>query len=258
MISGRRRGRRKTLAWSALISAVLHVVVLSLLFYAFARIVITPEGSRERISDTTAIAIEHPAPVVRKRPVQHHAMRKPTSLPPPAPARHELARENLDAPPQPPPERPHKAGVSSIERDRTAFAQEVAQLNQRNDPHAIPTIDPASAESGSKSYSFDAARYNNGESHGNGLIFPVRGWHERGLDCYYARYEYTYPSGASEEGSIPWPVCYEPATDPFHEPPHPMPFPLPEAGYTLPPGTIMPPLEREAYNEWVASQNGSH
>lgn len=256
MISGSREGRRKTMAWSALASAAFHVVVLSLLFYAFARIVITPEGSRESVSDTTAIEIE--APIVQKRTVKHHRVAKPASQPPPAPAYHELAKENIEAPPQPPPpQHPHPAGVSSIERDRTAFAQEVAQLNQGNSPHAIPTIDPASAESASKSYAFDAGRYSNGDSHGNGLITPVRGWHERGLDCYYARYEYTYPSGASEEGSIPWPVCFDPASDPFHEPPHPMPFPLPEAGYTLPPGTVMPPLERQAYQEWLSSRSAS-
>ena len=255
MISGTRGRRRKAMVWSAIVSAAFHVLVLALLFYAFARIVMTPEGAGEQVSEHTTISVEAP---IKPKPVpKRHQLRKPVILPPPpAPARHELAKENVAASPQPP-ERPHPVAVTAIQRDRTAFAKEVAQLNQRNDPHAIPTIDPASAQSASKSYSFDAARSNDGESHGNGLIIPVRSWHERGLDCYYARYEYTYPSGASEEGSIPWPVCYEPYADPFHQPPHPMPFPLPESGYALPPGTYMPPLEKQVYDEWAAS-NPSH
>jgi hypothetical protein len=117
--------------------------------------------------------------------------------------------------------------------------------------------DPASAESSSKSYSFDASHSNRGDAHGNGIITPMRSWQERGLDCCYARYEYTYAGGASEEGTIPWPVCFDPVSDPFHEPPHPMPFPLPQAGYSLPPGSELPPLEKQVYDEWAAS-NTSH
>jgi hypothetical protein len=256
MISGTRDRRRRAMVWSAIVSAVLHVLVVSLLFYALARIVLTPEGSGEQVSETTAVSIE--APVKPKPAPKRHERRKPVRPPPPpaAPLRHELAKEAIDAPPQPP-ERPRRIVVSSIQRDRESFANEVAQLNQRNDPHAIPTIDPASARSSSKAYSFDGARSNDGDAHGNGIITPLRSWQDRGLDCYYARYEYTYASGASEEGTIPWPVCFDPASDPFHEPPHPMPFPLPVAGYALPPGTEMPPLEKQVYEEWAAS-NVSH
>lgn len=241
------------MVWSAIVSALLHVAVLSLLFYAFTRMLTISEGAGESVSEKTAISIEAP---VKPKPVpKHHERRKPPKVPPPpAPARHELAKEVPDATPQPP-EVPRKIVVSSIQRDRTAFANEVAQLNQRNDPHAIPTIDPASAQSSSKSYSFDTSRSNNGDAHGNGIITPMRSWQEHGMDCYYARYEYTYPGGASEEGTIPWPVCFDPTSDPFHEPPHPMPFPLPRAGYTLPPGTDMPPLEKQVYDEWAAANS---
>lgn len=237
--------------WSTIASAALHVVLLSLLFYAFARIVMTPQGSGERISEKTAISIDAP---IKPKPVpRRHELRKPVHLPPPPlPALHELAKETVDASPQPP-ERPRKIVVSSIQRDRTAFANEVAQLNRSNDPHAIPTIDPASAEAASKSYSFDAGRSSEGTDHGNGVITPIRGWRQDGLDCYYARYNFTYPSGATEEGTIVWPVCFDPTSDPFHQPPHPMPFPLPLAGYTLPPGTAMPPLEKQVYDEWARS-----
>lgn len=251
MISGTRDRRRRAIVLSTIVSATLHVAVLSLLFYALARIVMSSEGSGEQVSERTAISIEaraKPTPAPRR-----HVQRKPVrAAPPPAPAYHELAKEAPNAPAQAP-QRPRRVVISSIQRDQTAFANEVAQLNRRNDPHAIPTIDPASAESASKSYAFDASRSGGGGDHGNGVITPVRGWRQGGLDCYYARYTYTYPSGASEEGTIVWPVCFDPASDPFHEPPHPMPFPLPQAGYTLPPGTQMPPLEKQAYDEWAST-----
>jgi hypothetical protein len=243
---------RWTLAWSVFVSAVIHLTVLSLIFYAFARMIVSAEGAGEQVSETNAISIDAP---IKPKPVpKRHERRKPArvSPPPPAPARHELAKETLDAPPQPP-ERPHDVAVSSIQRDRLSFADEVAQLNERNNPHVIATIDPASAQASSKSYAFEPSRSGDSDAHGDGIITPLTSWQEHGMDCYYARYEYTYPSGASEEGRIPWPVCFDPASDPFHQPPHHMPFPLPLAGYTLPPGTVMPPLEKAIYDQWATS-----
>jgi hypothetical protein len=240
------------MVWSTLASAALHLTVLSLLFAALARIVGSLHDAREQVSETTAISIE--APVKPKPAPRRHERPRPvkTRPAPPAPSRHELAKPRLDAPAQVP-QPPRRIAVPSLARDRTSFANEVAQLNARNDPHAMPTVDPASAESASKTYAFDTSRSNESSAHGNGIITPMQSWQERGMDCYYARYEYTYASGASEEGRIPWPVCYDPASDPFHKPPHPMPFPLPPVGYTLPPGTDMPPLEKQVYDEWAAS-----
>ena len=249
MISEVRDRRRKAMLWSAIASAALHVVILSLLFYAFERVIV-PRGAREQVTETATISVTQPARP--KSQPKRHVHRRPTPASARPPARHELARESIQAPAQPP-QVPHSTAVSSITRDRATFAREVAQLNKGNDPHAIPTIDPASAESPSKSYAFDPHSTTSGDSHGNGIITPVRSWQDRGRDCYYARYEYTYPSGAMEDGNIPWPVCFNPATDPFHLPPHPMPFPLPEPGYALPPGTPLPPLEKSVYDEWAAN-----
>jgi hypothetical protein len=235
---------------SSLVSAALHVAVLTLLFFAF-RAILTPTGSRETVSETTAISIERAAPQPRKpkrtlRPHHHETVAAVQQ-----PAHHELARESPEAPPQPPKQR-SKPETSALSHDRQAFADEVAQLNKGNDPHAIPTIDPSSAQPASKSYSFDA-HSTEGSDNGNGIIYPVKSWHDGGQDCYYARYTYTYASGAMEDGNIAWPVCFDPAHDPFHLPPHPMPFPLPIAGYVLPPGTELPPLEKLVYDQWAAS-----
>jgi hypothetical protein len=169
---------------------------------------------------------------------------------------HELSRENPNAPSQPPPQHvainvPRTTAVSKLQHDRTAFAAEVAQLNKGNDPHAIPTIDPAARGSATKDYAFQAGA-SQGSDHGNGIITPVRSWQAGGKDCYFARYEYTYPTGAMEDGTIVWPICYDPGSDPFHLPPHPMEFPLPMLGFVLPAGTELPPLEKDAYQRYEA------
>jgi hypothetical protein len=236
-------------------SILLHVIVLALLFAFVKTLIFTPAGGGERISETTTLSLEHQ--IQPKTHPHHKTHRTPRTVLPPPPAMHELARENPAAPEsQPPPQHvvAPKLGtvaISRLSRDRNAYAAEVAQLNQGNDVHAIPTIDPAARGSATKSYAFQVGQAQ-GQDHGNGIITPVRSWQQSGKDCYYARYEFTYPSGAMEDGTIVWPICYDPATDPFHEPPHPMEFPLPAIGYVLPAGTELPPLEKDAYDQYQA------
>src|SRR5579862_2757806 len=113
-----------------------------------------PKGARESIAETTTISIDRPA--VRQPPARprekirpHHTQVAQVA----AVARRELAKEAPIAPPRAN-ARP-KTSVSSIERDASNFAKEVAALNKQNDPHAIPTMDPATRASAVKSYSFD-------------------------------------------------------------------------------------------------------
>jgi len=207
-----------------------------------------PQGARESISQVTVASIEryHPPKTPPVRRVHH----RPVIVAPAQTARHELAKNEPHAASQPV---RHPATLESqLNRDRAQFARKVAQLNASNDPHAIATIDPASQESATKSYAFEVPSALRGEEHGNGLISPTTSWRDHGLDCYYGRYEYTYPDGAEESGAIAWPFCYEPGADPFKEPPHPMPFPPPLVGYVLPAGTYLPPIEQDFYEHWAA------
>lgn len=244
---------RRTLFWPLVISAALHLIVLSILPYSLARVLVNPKGARESVAETTTISIDRPA--VRQAPAKprekvlpHHMQIAQVA----AVARRELAKEAPIAPPRAN-ARP-KTGVSSMERDASNFAKEVAALNKQNDPHAIPTMDPATRASNVKSYSFDVGSRGSDEGRGNGYITTTSRWHDRGLNCYYGRYEYTYADGAEEDGDIAWPFCYEPALDPFRlPPPRLMPFPPPPPGYRLPPGTQLPPLEKQYYDAWAAA-----
>lgn len=250
MISGNSDNRRRALGFSTIASAAIHLIVLALLFYAIARTFV-PRGAREVVESTQVVTIKKEAPSTPapSRPVRH--VRQHESAPAKTP-RQELAKETvMPAPHEPPRNEPRVP--SQLERDRAGFAREVAQLNQQNDPHAIPTIDPAARQSSTKSYAFNIPSSLRGDEHGNGIITPTRSWQERGLDCYYGRYEYTYPDGATESGNILWPFCFDPASDPFKQPPHPIPFPLPLIGFRLPADAELPPIEKQVYQEWAAA-----
>jgi hypothetical protein len=248
LISGTFYRRRRALLWSTLASIAVHVILLTLLFYVAARIFV-PRGEKEVVSQTTIVTIAKkaspkPAPA---RIVKRHRQQEstPAKTPP-----HELVREVPVRAPREPQRRP--TVVSLVERDQTGFAHEVAQLNKEDDPHAIPTIDPSSQQSTRKSYQFAIPSSLRGSDQGNGIITPVQSWRADGRDCYYGRYEFTYPDGAMEDGTIVWPFCFDPDSDPFKEPPHPIPFPLPLPGFKLPANAQLPPIEKSVYQQWAA------
>jgi hypothetical protein len=252
MISGTLARRRRVLAWSALASLILNVTILIVVLRIAPRIFGEPH-TPEKVSATTLIRMEKPAatppPAAQPaKPVVTHALPPPPAAAPPI---HDLSHDDVHAPPAPPAPRHPSTIESRIVADQRGFADTVAKLNAANDPHAIATIDPGTQESASKSYGFRAP---GAASEGNGIITPSQDWHEHGEDCYYAHYEYTYPDGAEETGNIVWPVCFDPGADPFKQGRHQMPFPLPLAGYRLPPGTDLPPIERDVYAQWISQQ----
>ena len=76
---------------------------------------------------------------------------------------------------------------------------------------------------------------------GQGIYFPTRGWRENGLDYYEVSYEFVYPSGVDEKGAVPWPIHFDPASDPFFSPDFEAlrntPLPSPPPGF-VPPGDL--------------------
>ena len=213
------------------------------------RVFIT-RGEREVVSQTTIVTVQKQAHPKRaavhpvRKFLRHEA--SPAKAPPRELAREVAVRASADP--------PRRLTVSSqIERDEAGFAKEVAQLRAQDDARAIPTIDPGSQESPVKSYQVSIPSSLRGEDQGNGIITPVKAWHEAGRDCYYGRYEFTYPDGAMEYGDIAWPFCFNPNSDPFREPPHLIPFPLPMPGFRLPANAQLPPIEKSVYQQWAAA-----
>jgi hypothetical protein len=250
VISGRHERRGRALFWSTIASVAIHLIIVTLVFYEVARLIV-PRGRPEQVSRTEIVTIKKVELPTPAPPRPAHRVKQQSSAPATTP-RHELVKETVSPAPHVP--RQESPPVpSKIARDEAGFAREVARLNAQNDPHAIPTIDPASRQSNTKSYAFDIPSSMHGSEHGNGIITPTQSWRQEGRDCYYGRYEYTYPDGATESGNILWPFCFDPGADPFKEPPHPIPFPLPSIGFKLPPDADMPPIERQVYHDWAAA-----
>jgi hypothetical protein len=268
MISGTRYRRRRALVWAACISVVLNVAILVVLLHGAKLLWGAKRGADEKIKETTMITIEKrpletpappqtPAPPVPQKTVQ--PVVKPVVQPPPQPqqaappAQHELSKETANAPPQPTAPPKPTTLQARLAADQQGFANTVSKLNAQNNVHAIPTIDPSTQGGTVKSYSFRVPG-GHSSSEGYGTITDTQSWHEHGLDCYYGRYEFTYPDGAEESGSIVWPFCYDPGSDPFKQGRHELLFPFPVAGFRLPAGTTLPPLEKQAYDEWLSQQ----
>jgi hypothetical protein len=78
----------------------------------------------------------------------------------------------------------------------------------------------------------------------------MRHWRANDMSCYYVRYIAQFTSGGSEDGVIPWPVCYPLNDDVMINPPYPhdLPIPVPQRDYVLPPGTYLTPLLRSIYD----------
>jgi hypothetical protein len=257
MISGPLDRRWRRLAWSAIVAIVFNVLLLAELLHSATLLWGSKRGAAEIVHSKQLLTLEvrpetTPQPPAAQPKVQkiQQVAQAQIAAPPPL---HELSREKPDASPQPPAPPKPSTLESRISRDERDFASTVAKLNAANDPHAIATMDPATKGGSNKSYSF---RVPGGHSstEGYGIITPSQSWHERGANCYYAHYEYTYPDGAEETGNIVWPVCYDPGADPFKEGRREMPFPLPIAGYRLPAGTDLPPIEKDVYSRWIAQQ----
>lgn len=257
MISAAPERRWLRYSTSALASVALHLGIIALALFLIARWVVEPMGDQTGTSRTAIVTIERrvaeiPKPKTAPRPVP--AVRPPVKT---VPQRHELSKIVANAPPAPPTTAPEvvpqrtAAPLSPLARDAQRFAQVAAQLSKGNDPHVIPTLDPASRNSSTKSYAFEAPGQIRGER-GDGIITPVQRWHDRGRNCYYARYEYTYPDGASESGNIVWPVCYDPVADPFlADDTRRIPFPLPPPGFRVPDAADLPPYEKAVYQAFI-------
>jgi hypothetical protein len=241
---------RAIASWSffLLVSTALNVSLIGLLSSPSHRRGVA--GNREEhvvLTLPVAILRRHRA-LPTPHPVRRVALQSPAPVP--VPAQHRVGNSAARTPAAP----RHEAGrlAQQIARDQALYAKEVAALNARDRAQALPTIDPRSREASVKAYHMTFAP--GAGDRGSGIITPTRSWRDRGLDCYYASYEFTYPDGAQEEAAIVWPFCYDPASDPFHQPPHLMPFPLPMPGYVLPAGTQLPPIEKSVYQHWVAGQ----
>jgi outer membrane biosynthesis protein TonB len=249
--------------WAIPLSALLHAFALPLALLAFASKLVfapAPRPESEQVVATTAVRIERrPSPrsqgapaqpagqpvpqQAESRPAQPQPQTAPGTTPTPQPT-----PEPTKAPPVPRKQRSTPL-QQQIATQQQTFQKEVARLRQRNQPLSIATVAPEPPASYHRS-AFDVAGTRTRES-AQALLFPTRHWMEGGMSCYYTRYVAQFSDGGTEDGVVPWPVCYAPADDRFAKFPNaagvPLPIPYPPPGYVLPPGTYLSPFLKRIY-----------
>lgn len=267
MISEERDKERgaKNLLWAFLASILIHALVLPAAFWSWTRSVKLSQQptQREWVVSSTAVRIEHrtvpqrrsnptppqPQPVPpQPRPVPPRPQREQQQ---PAAPRQEIAQTAPTAPPQPekrPEHSPAPSLESQLERQEQTFSQEVARLHEQSNPLSIAAPREPPAATYRRTY-FDVPGHSHREAV-EALLIPLRHWFASDMSCYYVRYIAQFTSGASEDGVIPWPVCYPANDDAMVNPPYPhdLPIPLPQRDYVLPSGVYLTPLLRSIYD----------
>jgi hypothetical protein len=278
MISGRRDDReRGPLLWAFVASILLHALLAP--FYGWTWIVrLAPSkpAQKEMVVASTAVRIERqtiPLPrgvtayraATAARAVQpQRAVQPERPEPQPATPRHELARQLPEATPQAqpttdhPPGRPAQAEQATLQQQLATqeqrFAREAEQFRSQNNPLSLAPTKHQISEAFHRSY-FDAPGHVQDQAVQIQLI-PLRHWYAGTTICYYARYVAQFATGAGEDGTIPWPVCYPVNDDRIANPPyvHDVPLPLPPAGFALPAGTYLTPLLAHIYASRASSR----
>jgi hypothetical protein len=251
----RKRGddSRRVLPWALLLSILAHAVVIPILLWLVVARYLTPTlKPPEQLSLTsTDVTIAHrnatvpnhrakPQPVVQQpQPTVHQ-----TPAPPPP---RELAQEAPRAPIQAPPQ-PHKASLGDqIAAQEQVFAREAQQLHAQSNPLNVPTEAPLAATTYKHSY-FDDPAYQRRIQGGYAELESTEQWYDGNLSCHYAHYDLSYNAGGSEDGTIPWPICYPRNHDLMMIPGRRyLPVIGPQPGYVLPSGTDLTPFLKWAY-----------
>lgn len=256
--ASRNDGARLTLALLA--SALLNLLLIPLALWLFGGrpYVFVPAMQREQfVVSSSSIRIEKKT--VPQPKTQSHTLPVPNEQHRAQPARHsaaqphELSHAVAQAPPQPPRAEHRTTLAETLAQQERNFAHEAQSIHANNHPFSIATIDPNQHSASQHPFQMNVPGSLHA-SHGEGFLHPLKSWKDRGLNCYYGRYTWYYPGGGSEDADIPWAFCYAPQRDPIAAGKQQFPFPLPLPGYRLPAGTVLQPIEKETYDQWLAQQ----
>lgn len=264
---------RATMVWSLLVSGFANLMFWMLIAWGVALRMQAIQVAQERPEETFMVASssihiaqrshpipqqQHPSPVDAQRSQQRQpkAAQREAGTPQPSAEPTEIARIVASAPPQPKsaPKKQNQGSLAEqLAQQQVAFQREAQQLNSHNAPLSIATIDPAQRESATKQYHMNFSGNQELAGKGEGYLIPLQRWiGDNGAHCYYGQYYWLYPTGGTEVDNIPWPFCFSPGNDPIARGIRQFPFPLPPAGYQLPAGRYLYPIERDVYEAWLA------
>lgn len=251
--------RRHDFAWAALASCAVNLLLWVLaVWLSGVHLTLVPphDADREYVVSSSTARIERRQPVPVPRTPIRKAQRPTPPVPKPQPhvePKHvsqprEIAREVPNAPPQT--RRAQQTTLAqTLAQQEQQFARVAARLHAENSPLSAATISPEAAAAMRKQY------YNlSGSQDREGVqavLTPIKHWFDGDASCYYVRYDAEFSGGGSEDGTIPWPVCYPRTADrmlPLDRT-HALPIPYPPPGFTLPAHAYVTPLLRGIYDK---------
>lgn len=141
--------------------------------------------------------------------------------------------------------------AEQIAQQEQAYTREAQRLHAQNNPLSVATLSPEQTSSTHKStFNISGKLQRDGVE---AILMPYKHWFDGGASCYYVRYDAEFTAGGSEQGLIPWPICYPRVADrmlPLDRP-HPLPIPYPPEGFALKGNTYLTPLLRSVYERRI-------
>ncbi len=271
-----RQDERPALVLSLVASIVINLLAWMLVIWGSAvQLHLRPANEKpDLIVSSSSIRIEHrtvpqPPSAQQRQPQtrpQHAATPKHQQMPqkervaqPEPQARPtELARFTPTGTPVPRAERAKHEPASlaaQLAQQEQMFAREAQQLNSSH-TNSLATNPPLPASAYHESPIDVSGREEQRESV-EALLEPRQHFISRGMSCYYVHYYAQYSGGGTEDGNIPWPICYPVDHDemlPLNKT-HRLPIPSPPSGYVLPPNVTLAPLLRAIYSGEIKSDN---
>ncbi|MDP9025799.1 MAG: hypothetical protein M3N13_10550 [Candidatus Eremiobacteraeota bacterium] len=127
------------------------------------------------------------------------------------------------------------------------FAREARAMHGNNNPLSIATIAPAPPSTFQRSYMDLSGR--DSQERVSAVLRVLSKFATETMHCYYVHYDAQFSGGGTDDGNIPWPICYPKDRDAMLplDRVHSLPIPAPQPGYVLPPGIELSPLLRDIY-----------
>ncbi|HTA39314.1 MAG TPA: hypothetical protein VK760_09570 [Candidatus Acidoferrales bacterium] len=264
--------RARQWAWAIPLSILLHAFLVPLALLIFEpKLVFAPQSHQqtELVVATTSIRMDRrpvprrqsppsrptsgqiapqqqPRPPLKAQPQalpQETPTPQPTPKPLPTPTSKPLPTVKPTVEPSVAPKKQQSEPLSEqIAQQERAFQKAVDRLHQSNNPLSIATLAPRPPASYHRS-AFDTP----GEPRTvrqQMVLVPIQHWTTDSQSCYYTSYTEQSSTGTSEDGTVPWPVCYPKGNDILARCPMGCraPIPYPQPGYVLPPNTYLSPF----------------
>lgn len=242
--------RYRLLLWSLVLSLLFHFVIVPLVLglLGFHREIPQPRETVYQVSSSSLQlarrTIPQPHRMTQPQPVPAHPPAHPQvrQAAPPPQERREIARIRPDAPRT----ARHVTSTMGFEQQQVQFEKTIAKLREESNP-LVSAARPVATPGAVKRFSYDFSGSVGTAPQAEGILTPVKSWHDGPYDYYYVQYWAQYADGSTETGYVPWPIRYLPKNDPFLRHWEHFPLPVPLANFALPPGTNLHPLVAYCY-----------